>query len=300
MPETIPSSPAGTSPDPAQHHRLTDHGLRSALEHLERVPIVDASLVYDLGCGSGTSTRMIAERCAGARVVGVDSSEILRRASENPSRIEWLRADVAGWEPERTLDLIYSSATLHWLDNHATLLPRLLGFLAPGGCLAVQVPLPLATLARADGRNRPERRRERRASGCSKPTSITTCSLPMRRRFTSGRPSTSRVSKATGLRPILILNGLRGDDLKRFIEVCRERPRRAGGLRTLPASAAVHGGDARELNRPSRAITSQECPERGSSAQARELRPSGCNSKGFPEPAAAQDTRTCSSRHARL
>ena len=45
-----------------------------------------------------------------------------------------------GWEPEARADLIYSNAALHWLDDHATLFPRLMGTIAPGGYLAVQMP----------------------------------------------------------------------------------------------------------------------------------------------------------------
>jgi trans-aconitate 2-methyltransferase len=38
------------------------------------------------------------------------------------------------------VDLVYSNAALHWLDDHATLFPRLLERVAPGGALAVQMP----------------------------------------------------------------------------------------------------------------------------------------------------------------
>src|SRR5262249_52418554 len=44
------------------------------------------------------------------------------------------------WTPTTPPDLIFSNAALHWLDNHETLFPRLLGLLAPGGWLAVQMP----------------------------------------------------------------------------------------------------------------------------------------------------------------
>ena len=85
---------------------------------------------------------MIAERFAGARVAGVEiSSEMLAKATEPPNRIEWIQADIAGWEPERAPELIYSNAALHWIDDHAALFPSLFGFVAPGGCLAVQMPL---------------------------------------------------------------------------------------------------------------------------------------------------------------
>ena len=263
MPETIPTRPTGTGPESAQFRRPSDHGLRSALELLDRVPIVDASLVYDLGCGSGDVTRQIADRFAGARVIGVDySGEILKTASASPSRIEWLQADIAAWEPERAPDLIYSNATLHWLDNHATLLPKFLGFLAPGGCLAVQVPLNHSrpshmlmgeTLANG-GVNGSRLGDEGLAAAVARKwvleteeyhdllaPYVATLDIWETEYFLrlQGDDPVLEWIKATGLRRILILNGLRGDDLKRFIEVYRERlrrayPRRADGHTLYP------------------------------------------------------------------
>jgi trans-aconitate 2-methyltransferase len=37
-------------------------------------------------------------------------------------------------------DLIFSNAALQWVEEHKTLVPRLMGMLRPGGQLAVQVP----------------------------------------------------------------------------------------------------------------------------------------------------------------
>ena len=89
MNEAHPSGPAGTHWDPGRYHKFNDHRLRPALELLDRVPIAEASLVCDLGCGSGNVTRLIAKRFAGARVAGVDlSGEMLAKAAGTPSRIE--------------------------------------------------------------------------------------------------------------------------------------------------------------------------------------------------------------------
>ena len=137
-----PTRRTGGGWDPDRYARFHDHRLRPALELLDRVPLTSPSLVYDLGCGAGTITRIIAERFAGARVVGLDSSpEMLAKARTDPGRIEWVGADITEWEPEQAPDLIYSNAVLHWLEDHPALFPRLLGYLAPGGCLAVQMPL---------------------------------------------------------------------------------------------------------------------------------------------------------------
>lgn len=148
---------AGTHWDPQQYLRFSDHRLRPALELLDRVAIRNPAVVYDLGCGTGQVTRLIAERWPSATVYGLDNSkEMLDQASFDaaqdrprqaqdergePGPVRWIEADIRSWEPEEPVDLVYSNATLQWLDGHRELFPRLLGFLGPGGCLAVQMPL---------------------------------------------------------------------------------------------------------------------------------------------------------------
>jgi trans-aconitate 2-methyltransferase len=137
-----PGPRGATSWDPKQYLTFADQRLRPALELLSRVPLADPRVIYDLGCGHGEPTRLIADRWPEARVCGVDSSrEMLERAGSTPGRVEWIEADVRAWQPDETPDLIYSNATLQWVDGHRELFPRLLGLLAPGGCLAVQMPL---------------------------------------------------------------------------------------------------------------------------------------------------------------
>jgi trans-aconitate 2-methyltransferase len=49
-------------------------------------------------------------------------------------------ADLAGWQPDRPVDVLLSNAALQWVPAHPDLLPRWVGWLAPGGWLAFQVP----------------------------------------------------------------------------------------------------------------------------------------------------------------
>jgi trans-aconitate 2-methyltransferase len=48
--------------------------------------------------------------------------------------------DLRAWSPANPVDVIVSNATLQWVPGHPDLLARLVGALAPGGVLAVQVP----------------------------------------------------------------------------------------------------------------------------------------------------------------
>ena len=127
--------------DPALYSAYSAPRLRPALDLIARIGAPRPGQVADLGCGPGNVTRLLAERWPAATVVGVDSSpEMLAAATREAPAIAWTQADIGTWAPERPLDVLFSNAALHWLDDHATLLPRLVGCVAPGGWLAVQMP----------------------------------------------------------------------------------------------------------------------------------------------------------------
>jgi trans-aconitate 2-methyltransferase len=127
--------------DPAQYLRWSDHRLRPAVDLLQRVPLTSPARVVDLGCGTGNVTALLRARWPDARVTGVDASTaMLERARASDRGVEWLEADVATWTPSAPVDVLFSNATLHWIDDHAALFPRLVTLVAAGGALAVQMP----------------------------------------------------------------------------------------------------------------------------------------------------------------
>jgi trans-aconitate 2-methyltransferase len=129
--------------DPQQYSRFAGERARPFADLLARVwPATAPRLVADLGCGPGTLTAGLAERWPGARVIGVDSSpDMIRKAATLAGdRLSFAGADLVNWTPPGPVDVLVTTATLQWVPDHLSLLPRLAGLLAPGGVLALQVP----------------------------------------------------------------------------------------------------------------------------------------------------------------
>jgi trans-aconitate 2-methyltransferase len=129
--------------DADQYLKFADERSRPFFDLLAQVSGDRAGEVADLGCGPGHLTRAVAERWPSARVIGIDNSAAMLKQAyplAMPGRLSFLEADIAAWLPDRPLDLLLSNAALQWVPDHARLLPRLAGLLAPGGTLAVQLP----------------------------------------------------------------------------------------------------------------------------------------------------------------
>ncbi len=127
--------------DSGQYLKFAGPRLRPALDLLARIDVDNPETICDLGCGPGNVTQLLAERWPKADITGIDGSpDMLARAAADFPDMTWVEADLNTWQPDGPIDVVFSNAALHWLDNHAALFPRLMGYLNPGGVLAVQMP----------------------------------------------------------------------------------------------------------------------------------------------------------------
>lgn len=110
------------------------------LAMLERKSVSDA---VDLGCGTGELTQHLAAALPGAHVLGVDSSrEMLEKSAVLATerlRFECISIDglLASGQP---WDVIFSNAAIQWVPDHASLFPKLIAAIRPGGQLLIQMP----------------------------------------------------------------------------------------------------------------------------------------------------------------
>ena len=132
--------------NPAQYGTFLDWRTRPSRDLAQRINIAAPARIIDLGCGPGNSTAVCAERWPAASIAGLDSSPEMIAAARaaQPDRC-WAVGDIGEWalqpsKPGEQVDLIFSCAALQWIDNHATVFPRLIEKLSPGGVLAAHMP----------------------------------------------------------------------------------------------------------------------------------------------------------------
>lgn len=126
---------------PETYARFRGLRLRPALDLLAQIHEVPAGDVIDLGCGNGPVGPALRARFTGRTLFGVDNSPaMLAKAEETGAYDRLEQADAAAWAPDTPPAVIFSNALCQWLPDHPTLFARLVGSLAPGGVLAVQMP----------------------------------------------------------------------------------------------------------------------------------------------------------------
>jgi trans-aconitate 2-methyltransferase len=129
----------------SQYVKFEEERTRPVRDLIAAVPTAEAARALDLGCGPGNSTEVLRARYPSASITGVDSSEdMVQAARQRLPGATFEVADIATWQAHGPWDVILANAVLHWVPDHASLFPRWVEALSPGGSLAVQMPDNLA------------------------------------------------------------------------------------------------------------------------------------------------------------
>ena len=126
--------------DAETYDEVSDPQFEWGTEVLARLELRGDETVLDAGCGSGRVAAELLKRLPEGRLIAVDgSAAMIEKACERLGEdVAYLVADLAELEVEQPVDLIFSTATFHWIVDHERLFARLHAALKPGGRLVAQ------------------------------------------------------------------------------------------------------------------------------------------------------------------
>jgi len=127
--------------NPELYLKFKEERTQPAIDLAGRINIENPEKIMDVGCGPGNSTNVLSSRWPESEIIGIDNSaSMIESAQINYPRMEWKVEDVTKMETEEKYDIIFSNATIQWIQDQEKLINDLVKMLKDKGALAVQVP----------------------------------------------------------------------------------------------------------------------------------------------------------------
>jgi trans-aconitate methyltransferase len=111
---------------------------------MDKLSLTGRERLLDIGAGDGRVTAELARRVPSGSVLGIDSSremvEFARRAFRTGfPNLGFKHMDARRLEFEEEFDVVFSNATLHWVNDHPSVLAGIRRALRPSGHLLIQM-----------------------------------------------------------------------------------------------------------------------------------------------------------------
>jgi trans-aconitate 2-methyltransferase len=129
--------------DARSYHKVSEPQFEWGKRVLSTLALGGDEILMDAGCGTGRLTGLVAERLPDGRVVAVDRSENMTRVAAETlapfqARSSVALADLSALPFRAAFDVVFSTATFHWILDHQRLFDELYSVLKAGGRLHAQ------------------------------------------------------------------------------------------------------------------------------------------------------------------
>lgn len=128
----------------AAYHKVSGPQTSWGQKVLARLNVNGDERAIDAGCGSGRLTGALMDRLPHGRLVAIDRSWnmlMTARANLRPvfgHRVSFVQVSLPALPFSGWADLVFSTATFHWIKDHQALFGNILQSLRPGGRLMAQ------------------------------------------------------------------------------------------------------------------------------------------------------------------
>jgi trans-aconitate 2-methyltransferase len=112
-----------------------------AIDLVEKINLDKPKNIIDIGCGPGNSTQVLVNRWPNSIVIGLDASKnMIEKAKKDfPNQI-WIYDKAENITDDKKYSLVFSNASLQWMEDHKRLIPKLWKIVDNNGVFAAQLP----------------------------------------------------------------------------------------------------------------------------------------------------------------
>jgi len=123
--------------DGRKYEKASAHQKEWGAKLIDQLSLRGDERILDLGCGDGALTARLAESVPAGEAMGIDSSQGMIEAARQRRRdnLSFILMDIDHLDFDEEFDVVFSNATLHWVQDHQRLYRNVKRALRPGGVL---------------------------------------------------------------------------------------------------------------------------------------------------------------------
>jgi len=120
-----------------KYEKASAHQKEWASKLISEIAFNGTERVLDLGCGDGSNTAKIAELVPKGEIIGIDASKGMINVAKQKERnnLHFVLMDINDLSFTDEFDVVFSNATLHWVQDHNHLIANVIRCLRHGGFL---------------------------------------------------------------------------------------------------------------------------------------------------------------------